>query len=57
MRESFPIPIISNKTLPSINTDNENNDFSLDQVTRRYSDIMMLMDDDDELRTDNEYDQ
>ncbi|CAF3620544.1 unnamed protein product [Rotaria sp. Silwood1] len=53
-RNSLPISLIFNDTLPLVNTDGDFNSFSLDPLTRQLTEVIIL-DDDDEIGHKNEY--
>ncbi|CAF1161745.1 unnamed protein product [Rotaria sordida] len=54
-RDSLSIPLIFNEPLPLTNTDGDCNKFSLNRITRQLTEVIIL-DDDDEMRHENEYD-
>ncbi len=47
------MPLTSNETIPFINPDRTDNEFSMNQFKREIAEIMMI--DDDELESENEY--
>jgi hypothetical protein len=54
MRDSFGTPLILNETLQVINTDEDYDELLLDRMIRQFAEVMMI-DNDDELESENEY--